>query len=74
MISFYWLQRPGDIIKRLSWSHYRPTDAPEKARIFHYKTGELVELPMFDDDGSALWPEIMERLDRTTRHGTLIVT
>jgi hypothetical protein len=74
MIAFFWLQRQEDIVNRLSWNHYRPADAPDKVRIFHHKTGELVDLPLYDDDGSALWPEIMKRLDQETRRGTLIVT
>src|SRR3712207_3339483 len=38
MIAFFWLQRQKDILTRLSWAHYRPADAPNKVRIFHYKT------------------------------------
>ena len=74
MIAFFWLQREVDIIGRLSWSHYRPSDAPHVARIIHHKTGEVVDLPLYDDDGTALWPDIMDRLDASDRHGTLIVT
>jgi hypothetical protein len=75
MIAFFWLQREEDILKRLSWSDYRPTDAPGMVRIFHHKTGVRFDLPLFDpNDGSALWPELVERLDRTPRYGTLIVT
>jgi hypothetical protein len=74
MIAFYWLQREIDIIGRLAWSHYRPADAPGFARVVHHKTGEIVDLPLYDEDGSALWPELMERLDASERHGTLIVT
>ena len=74
MIAYYWLQREEDIIVRLSWSHYRPADAPDVARIFHHKTGELVDIPLYDEDGTVLWPELMERLDATPRYGTLIVT
>jgi hypothetical protein len=74
MIAFYWLQREIDIIGRLAWSHYRPTDAPHVVRIIHQKTGEVIDLPLYDDDGSALWPNIMNRLDASDRHGTLIVT
>jgi integrase len=74
MIAYYWLQREEDILTRLSWSHYRPIDDPGIARIFHHKTGELVDMPLHDEDGTALWPELMERLDATTKHGTLIVT
>jgi hypothetical protein len=74
MIAYYWLQREEDIITRLSWSHYRPVDAPDVARIFHHKTGQLVDIPLYDEDGTVLWPALMERLDSSPRHGTLIVT
>ena len=74
MIAYYWLQREEDIVKRFSWSHYRPVDAPDVARIFHHKTGELVDIPLLDEDGTPLWPELMERLDTAPRYGTLIVT
>jgi hypothetical protein len=73
MIAFYWLQRETDILNRLSWGHYRSADAPGIARIFHHKTGELIDIPLFDDDGTALWPELMDRLDAVPRRGTLIV-
>lgn len=74
MIAFFWLQRQEDILGRLSWQHFRPADAPTIARVFHYKTGELVEVPLYDTDGTALWPELMARLDSAPRRGTLIVT
>lgn len=34
----------------------------------------LHDLPLYDEDGTALWPEITNRLDSAVRHGTLIVT
>lgn len=74
MIAFYWLQREEDILSRLGWTHYRPLDAPHVVRIFHHKTRELVDLPLFDDDGTTLWPDLMARLDASHRRGTLIVT
>jgi hypothetical protein len=74
MIAFFWLQREADIIGRLGWMHYRPSSAPGTVKIFHHKTGEEVDLPLYDIDGSALWPELMARLDATERHGTLIIT
>jgi hypothetical protein len=74
MIAFYWLQREIDIIGRLSWvQHYRPNENPNIARIYHHKTRELVEMPLYDDDGTVLWPELMQRLDTATRRGSLIV-
>jgi hypothetical protein len=74
MIAFYWLQREIDIIARLSWvQHYRPAENPNIARIYHHKTRELVEMPLYDEDGTVLWPELMARLDAAMRRGTLIV-
>jgi hypothetical protein len=74
MIAFYWLQRETDIISRLSWvQHYRPVENPNIARIYHHKTRELVQMPLYDEDGTVLWPELMTRLDAATRRGTLIV-
>jgi hypothetical protein len=73
MIAFFWLQRQEDIVGRLTWGHYRPAEASDKVKIFHYKTGELVTLPLYDEEGVALWPELMTRLDGQVRRGTLIV-
>lgn len=74
LIAFNWLQREIDIIGRLSWSHFRPADAPDMVRVLHHKTGEVVDLPLYDDDGTDLWPDLTPRLDAAPRHGTLIVT
>ena len=73
MIAFFWLQREIDIISRLSWQHYRPEDDPAVVQVWHNKTAELVDVPLYDDDGTALWPELMSRLAATPRMGTLIV-
>jgi integrase len=72
MISFYWLLRQGDCL-RLAWGSYRPADAPEVARIVHHKTGEPVDVPLVDDDGTALFPELCDRLDATPRFGSLVI-
>ena len=73
MIAFFWLQRETDILSRLTWNHYRPSDARDCARIFHHKTGELTDLPLFDEDGTHFWPELTARLEKTVRRGPLIV-
>jgi hypothetical protein len=73
LIAFWWLQREEDIFLRLSWSHYRPIDAPDAIRIIHNKTGETVTVPLYDEDGTHLWPDLVPRLDRETRLGTLLV-
>lgn len=74
MISFYWLQRQIDILTRLSWTAYRPADAPDVVRVWHHKNKQIIDLPLHDDDGTALWPDLMGRLDAAKRHGTLIIT
>ena len=74
MIAFFWLQRQVDILTRLTWSQYRPADAPLCACVFHFKNKVLYDLPLYDDDGTPLWPELMARLDAAPRLGTLIVT
>jgi hypothetical protein len=73
MLAYFWLQRQVDILERLSWEHYRPADAPDIVRIFHHKTHEMIDIPLVDTDGSPLWPEMCERLDRTCRRGPLII-
>ena len=32
-----------------------------------------MDVPLYDDDGTVLWPELMHRLDTADRRGTLIV-
>ncbi len=74
MIAFFWLQRQVDILGRLAWSLYRPADAPDTVKIFHHKTGVLVDVPLVDTDGTELFPELTARLDAAPRRGALIVT
>ena len=73
LIAFWWLQREEDIFLRLGWSHYRPSDAPDVVRILHNKTGEAVDVPLYDQDGTQLWPDLGRRLDSEPRVGTLLV-
>ncbi|HEX2431553.1 MAG TPA: tyrosine-type recombinase/integrase [Aestuariivirgaceae bacterium] len=72
MISFYWLLRQSDCLK-LAWGSYRPADTPGVARLVHHKTGQPVEVPLFDDDGTTLFPELCDRLDASRRLGSVIV-
>jgi Phage integrase family len=72
MISYWWLLRQSDCLK-LSWGSYRPADAPDIARMVHHKTGAPVDVPLLDDDGSPLFPELCDRLAATPIRGSLIV-
>lgn len=74
MVSYYFMMRQVDVLTWFSWSHYRPKDRPTIVQVRHRKTGEEIDVPLFDEDGTALWPEIMSRLDGAPRRGTLVVT
>jgi hypothetical protein len=75
MIAFYWLVREEDIFSRMAWSDYRPAEQPNHVLVWHHKNrkDEKIAIPLFDDDGTELWPEMAVRLDGITRTGTLIV-
>jgi hypothetical protein len=75
MIAFYWLVREEDIFGRFAWSDYRPADQPDHILAWHHKNRktEKVAIPLFDTDGTPLWPEMMSRLEGVKRTGTLVV-
>jgi hypothetical protein len=75
MIAFYWLVREEDIFGRMAWSDYRPAEKPNHVMAWHHKNrkAEKVDVPLFDVDGTELWPEMTARLESTPRNGTLIV-
>jgi hypothetical protein len=47
--------------------HYRPKDHPNAVRVLHEKTGEENWMPLFDDTGAPLYPELMAELDAIKR-------
>ncbi|SFI36315.1 hypothetical protein [Albimonas pacifica] len=56
LIAFEWVQRPENILAGwIRWTDYAPG---ERAMILHHKTGERVEHPLSDEDGSPLYPEL----------------
>jgi hypothetical protein len=75
MIAFYWLMREEDIFSRMAWSDYRPAEQSNHVLAWHYKNRktEKVAIPLFDVDGTELWPEMVARLEGVTRTGTLVV-
>ncbi|MCC8963839.1 site-specific integrase [Bradyrhizobium sp. Pear76] len=75
MIAFYWLVREEDIFGRFAWSDYRPADRQDHVLAWHHKNRktEKVAVPLFDTDGTALWPEMTARLEVAKRTGTLVV-
>jgi hypothetical protein len=75
MIAFYWLPREEDIFERFAWSDYRSAESPDHVQIWHQKNRktEKVAIPLFDTDGTELWPEMVSRMEGLNRTGTLVV-
>ena len=73
MIAYYWLPREEDIFQRFGWADYRPADKSDHVMVWHHKNRktEKVPVPLFDADGTSLWPEMVARLETVARTGTL---
>jgi hypothetical protein len=67
LIGWEWLQRETDIFATFDVSHYRPKDRPDMVRVIDEKTGAESWVPLFDDTGVALYPELMTELDAIKR-------
>ena len=64
MLTWEWLQREEHIFTRFELAHYRPRGREREVFIVHPKNGESVWIPLFDQAGAALFPELMARMDR----------
>jgi hypothetical protein len=67
LIGWEWLQREVDIFGSFDVTHYRPKDRPDAVRVVHEKTGEENWIPLFDEKGVPLYPELMGELDAIKR-------
>jgi hypothetical protein len=67
LIGWEWLQRKRDVFATFDVAHYRPKDRPNAVRVLHSKTGEENWIPLFDDAGAPLYPELMAELDALKR-------
>jgi hypothetical protein len=67
LIGWEWLQRETDIFATFDVTHYRPKDRPDMVRVIDEKTGAESWVPLFDDTGVALYPELMAELDAIKR-------
>ena len=63
LIAWEWLQRERDIFATFDVTHYRPKERPTAVRVLHVKTSEENWIPLFDDAGVPLYPELMVELD-----------
>ncbi len=67
LIGWEWLQRETDIFATFDVSHYRPKEHPSMVRVIDEKTRAESWIPLFDDAGAALYPELMAELDGIKR-------
>ena len=67
LIAWEWLQRERDIFGTFDVAHYRPKERPNAVRVVHEKTREENWIPLFDDNGVPLYPELMAELDAIKR-------
>src|SRR6516165_7394144 len=67
LIGWEWLQRETDIFATFDVSHYRPKEHPDLVRVVDEKTRHVSWIPLFDDAGVALYPELMAELDAIKR-------
>ena len=63
LIGWEWLQREEAIFGVFDATHYRPKERLYAVRVLHPKTDEENWVPLFDDTGVPLYPELMLELD-----------
>jgi hypothetical protein len=67
LIAWEWLQREKDIFGTFDVAHYRPKERSNAVRVLHEKTQEENWIPLFDDNGVPIYPELMAELDAIKR-------
>jgi hypothetical protein len=67
LIGWEWLQREADIFATFMVEHYRPKDRPNMVRVIDEKTASESWIPLLDDAGVPLYPELMAELDAIKR-------
>jgi hypothetical protein len=67
LIGWEWLQRGEDIFGTFMAEHYRPKDQPNMVQVVDEKTRTESWVPLFDDAGVPLYPELMQELDAIKR-------
>jgi len=67
LIGWEWLQRETDIFAVFDVSHYRPKERPNMVRVVDEKTKTESWIPLIDDAGASIYPELMDELDAIKR-------
>ena len=72
MVAWEWSLREPDVIENLLWTDYRGRLHPDKMKVCHGKNDSVVWMPLEDDAGELLFPEIEALFRLLPRHGTLM--
>jgi hypothetical protein len=67
LIGWEWLQRETDIFATFDVAHYRPKERPNMVRVVDEKTKQEGWIPLIDDAGAPIYPELMDELDAIKR-------
>jgi hypothetical protein len=67
LIGWEFVQRRIDIFATFEATHYRPKEHPNAVRVIHAKTLEENWVPLLDEKGAAIYPELMAELDAIKR-------
>jgi len=63
LLAWEWPPRVEDVFGTFDVTHYRPKERPQAVRVLHEKTREENWVPLFDEAGAPLYPELMAELD-----------
>jgi hypothetical protein len=67
LVAWEFLQRVEAIFSVFDVMHYRPKEHPNSVRVLHPKTNEENWVPLFDETGAPIYPELMAELDAIKR-------
>ncbi len=71
VICFEWLQRPENVLSgSVRWQYYRRR---QYIRVAHHKTGEVVQHPLVDVDGTPFYPEAEDVLAKLPIRGIAMI-
>ena len=67
LVAWEFLQRQDDIFGDFNVAHYRPKEQPNAVHVVHDKTREEAWVPLINEKGVPLYPELMAELDAIKR-------
>jgi hypothetical protein len=63
LLAWEWVQREEHLFGAFEVKHYRPKERPDSVCVVHPKNGEEAWIPLSDEIGAPLFPELVAKLD-----------